>query len=50
MFDSLLGLFLTSEQRAEQQYHYRDTNRRIPDVEDQKRAEVAEVQVDAGTN
>src|SRR5438270_798932 len=45
MFDSLLGTILTSEERAEQQDHYRNANRCVADIEDQKRTEVPEVQI-----
>src|SRR5436309_15625122 len=50
MFDSLLGplalcVILTSEERAQQQDHDGDANRRIADIEYQKRAELAEMKV-----
>src|SRR5947209_6685384 len=45
MFNSLLGSFLTGQEGAEQQDHYRNADRCVPDIEYQKRAEVAEVQV-----
>src|SRR6185369_14439028 len=45
MFDCLLGAFLTSEERAQQQDEDRDANSGIADVEYQKRPECAEVQV-----
>src|SRR5438445_10062011 len=45
MFDSLLGAFLTGQERTEQQDHDRNTNRGVADIEYQKWAEVAKVQV-----
>src|SRR5438270_13394701 len=50
MFDSLLGfaalcLILTAQERAQQQDHDGDTNRRIADIEYQKRTECPKVQV-----
>src|ERR1700755_2690598 len=51
MFDSLLGLLpfamtLTAQERAQQQDHDRDANRRIADIEYQKWTEIAEMQVE----
>src|SRR6185369_7535617 len=45
MFDCLLGAFLTSEERAQQQDQDRDANSGIAHIEYQKRPERAEVQV-----
>src|SRR4051812_18519593 len=50
MFDSLLGLcalcpFLRGQEGPQQQDHDRDANRRIADIEYQKRPEVAEMEV-----
>jgi hypothetical protein len=50
MFDGLLGLMpfimvLTGEERAQQQDHDGDANRRIADIEYQKRTDIAKMQV-----
>src|SRR3954471_15287734 len=45
MFDGLLGRIFTSEEGAEQQDDDRDADRRIADVEDEERPELAEVEV-----
>src|SRR3954469_15385680 len=51
MFDSLLRprafrVVLTSDERTQQQDHDGNANRRIADIEDQKRAELSEMQVE----